>query len=336
MRKLWKIGGQLLGMACIVLAMTACGGGGGGGSSSPSLASQAYTGTRTQSTFNLNNAEVLIFGAIEGQAIGGITPLNAESTPADNNLGHAGISPPEIALLARQAAEQAWATLSQVQTSALLNPAEECLNYPAGTLSDTLVESVVANTGRVSGTISYTNCNVGGLFLTGNETVSVTINLQTGDISLAMTFQDLLVDDGVESFNLAGTMDGSFFIDQTHGVPASDLTMNVTVTDTLNKTFWMNNYQLEEWEEPTGIRGIWSGRFYHHDHGFVDFVTDPADSIFIPFDRFSPTFDGKLNFTGATQSRATLWLGVNADDYCINVFGNTGAHLGDLGACSPL
>jgi hypothetical protein len=50
--------------------------------------------------------------------------------------------------------------------------------------------------------------------------------------------------------------------------------MNVTVTDSTNKSFWLNNYQLDEWEEATGIRGLWSGRFYHHDHGLVDFVTD--------------------------------------------------------------
>jgi hypothetical protein len=113
--------------------------------------------------------------------------------------------------------------------------------------------------------------------------------------------------------------------------------MNVTVTDSTNKSFWLNNYQLDEWEEATGIRGLWSGRFYHHDHGYVDFVTDPEDPIFIPFDTLAPTFDGgRLDFTGAPQSRATLWLGVNAADYCINVFGANGAHLGDLGTCAPL
>jgi len=210
------------------------------------------------------------------------------------------------------------------------------LNYPAGTLTDTLVESVGANTASVSGAISYNNCDIGGLVLTGDETVSATFNLQTGNINLTLTFVNLLADDGLEDIKLAGTIIGAFFIDQTNGLPASDLTMDVTVTDAANKTFWMNNYKLKEWEEATGIRGLWGGRFYHHDHGYVDFVTDPSDRIFIPFDSLSPTYDGKLDFTGATQSRATLWLGVNAADYCINVYGSTGSHLGDLGTCAPL
>lgn len=334
MRRLWQTGWQLLVMTCVGLTVVACGG--GGGSSSPSLASQAYTGQRTQATFSLANAEALVLGAIEGQEVGGITPLSTESTPVGNSRKATGLSPWELVLLARNAAEQTWATLPQVQPSALLNPAEECLNYPAGTLSDTLVESTGTNTASVSGTISYSNCDIGGLVLTGNETVSATFNLQTGNINLSLTFVNLQADDGLEDIKLAGTIIGVFFIDQANGFPASDLTMDVTVTDAVNKTFWMNNYKLKEWEEAAGIRGLWSGRFYHHDHGYVDFVTDPTDRIFIPFDSLSPTYDGKLDFTGATQSRATLWLGVNAADYCINVYGNTGAHLGDLGTCAPL
>ena len=65
--------------------------------------------------------------------------------------------------------------------------------------------------------------------------------------------------------------------------------------------------------------------------GYVDFST--LETIFIPYNPFEATYDGLIKFIGSNKSYAYLWLGVNQNDYCINVFNASGVV--NLGTCAP-
>lgn len=317
-------------LVAATVLVSACGGGGGGGDdgAAVALADAAYTGVRTQAYIDANNAESLVLGAYGELDYGGIIPLSTES-PA--GIGTAGANDPYgLAIVFNQAAAQVRQKV-QVQPLALLDPAQECLNYPAGTLSDTLVESVTDTTDTLSGTISYSNCDVGGATLNGTVSLTASIDLATFDVTLAMTMNPLGYDDGLMSYTLTGDLSGSETTNAS-GYMVSHLVFNLTVDDLAGHTYWLNNYVIDETEEPSGLRSTMRGRYYDNDYGYVDFVTDPLDTIFVPFNPTDSTYDGRLDFTGSSSSRATLWLGVNQSDYCINVFNASGVV--DIGTCA--
>ena len=116
-----------------------------------------------------------------------------------------------------------------------------------------------------------------------------------------------------------------------------DVTINMTLEEPSGKTYWLNNYKIHSLEtfDPSatywGTQSTVSGRYYSNDHGYVDFVT--AEAVFVPFDEWAPVYDGLIKFTGSDGSHANLWLGVNRDDYCINVFNASGVV--DIGTCAP-
>jgi hypothetical protein len=307
--------------------LNACGGGGGSGSQPPAIADAAYEGVRDQVYLEAANAEALILGAYGSPDIAEIVPL-AAAEPASSVAPNTDFSDPfQLVTLFGQTAErltQDW----QVQTQALLVPAEECLNYPAGTLTDNLTESNDGTTDRISGTITYINCDVGdGIVLDGSTSISASINVNTLDMHLSMTMNPLGYSDGLETYSLIGVLAG----DITSNLTVFDLTMNITLDTVAGPMYWLNDYVIHETDEFSGIRSTASGRFYASDYGYVDFETDPIETIYVPYNTSESTYDGLLYFYGSSGSHANLWLGVNQGDYCINVFNQSGVF--DLGTC---
>ena len=327
MKKLQK--GWVIVLVAITAVVSACGGGGGGGGESSNPADAAYSGVRTEAYIVATNAEALVLGAYGGVDIGGITPLAIESPGATGVLTDQISDPFNLSIVFHQASALVRQDV-QVNAQSLLDPAQECLNYPSGTLSDTLVETVSGTTDKVDGSINYNNCDIGGAILDGAVKISATINLLTDDLTLSMTMNPLDFDDGIMTFSLIGSISGTMTTNSS-GFLVSHLTLNITLDDLTGKTFWLSNYVIDETEEINGMRSSVRGRFYENDYGFVDFVTDPSDTIFVPFNPSDSTYDGRIDFTGSSGSHATLWLGVNQSDYCINVFNSSGVV--DLGTC---
>jgi hypothetical protein len=181
----------------------------------------------------------------------------------------------------------------------------------------------------VKGDIIYTNCDTGdGLILDGAVHLSMALNLETFLITnFSMTMNPIQADDGSMAFALFGMISGSETSDT-----SIHITFEITLDDLAGHTYWLNNYAINETLEINGLRSTMSGRFYDNDYGFVTFVTDPVDTIFIPYNPSDSTYDGRIDYTGSSSSRATLWLGVNQSDYCINVFNSSGVF--DLGTCA--
>ena len=321
-------------LCSLAMVLASCGGGGGGGGGTLTItADEAYLGVRTAAYIDVTNAEALVLGAYSGFDAEDIIPLSvahSDSTVNVTKVLSSEINDPFYLSTVFKQITTLVKEDSKVKPLALLNPSEECVNYPSGTLSDTLVESVNGTIDTVSGSIIYDNCDIGdGLILDGKATISASIDLQTDDLSLSMTMSPLDYDDGVTPFSLTGTISGTITTD-TSGFLVSHLGVNVTLEDSFGQTFWLNNYELDETEEITGASSTVSGRFYAHDYGFVDFIT--LETIFVPYDPSASTYDGRLEFTGSSGSHATLWLGVNQNDYCINVSNASGTV--DLGTCA--
>ena len=309
----------LVALAATAVLMTACGGGGGGGGDN-SIAAAAYTGVDTQTYLNTNNAEALVQGAYGGLDYQSIIPL------ATGDLGVTGVSaartinPFHLSTLSKQTVAIVKQDF-QVTPLALFDPATVCINYPAGTVTDTLVDSSSNTTATVKGNITFSNCDMGGVIFDGNMGISMSMNLDTSHFQLSMTMNPFTVDDGVTPYTLNGEMNASETLDNL-GFLGSHLTLNVTLEEPTGQTFWLNNYKIDDTEESFGTRSTISGRYYDNDYGFVDFST--IETIYVPYNPFEPTYAGLIKFIGRDGSYANLRLGVNETDYCINVFNTTG------------
>jgi hypothetical protein len=144
-----------------------------------------------------------------------------------------------------------------------------------------------------------------------------------------MTMNPITVDDGGATYTLNGEMNGSETIDNS-GFLVSHLTLNITLEDSTGQSFWLNNYKIDNTEESSGTRSTISGRYYDNDYGFVDFNT--IETIYVPYNPFEATYAGLITFVGREGTHANLRLGVNQNDYCINVFNASG--IVNLGTCA--
>ena len=322
----------LVGFVTIALFLPACGGGGGGGGGDDkTIADDAYTGVRTQATIDADNAEALVLGAYGYGDFGVIIPLAAN--PGTNDVISDRLSDPyKLASLIKQTAALVKQDL-QVSPQDLIPPDELCINYPDGFTSDTLKDSQSGSNLTVKGDITFTNCDQGdGIIFDGTAYLSMTLNLETFLITkLAMTMNPIQVDYGDMAFALYGRMTGAESYDNNSGFLVFDSTIEATLDDLSGHTYWLNNYQMRDIDENFGLRSTSSGRYYDNDYGYVDFTTSVP--IFIPYNTAEATYEGQIDYTGSDGSQATLSLGPNEGDYCINGSNASGDFV--LGTCAP-
>jgi hypothetical protein len=310
-----------------------CGGGGGGKSSSEDIASTAYTGDRTMAYLDAINAEALILGAYGGFDYADISPLSLEiSAPPATRID----DPYHLVTLVEQVL---FMTRSgdRIAPLGLFEPWELCSNYPDGYTTDTLQET---DTG-VKGDINFTNCNVGDAFdiIIFDGKMTLSLDYDGNLLKLSFTANPLYLTDSVDRYALYGKLAS----ETNEWDRTSHTTINMTLEEPSGKTYWLNNYKIDSIEtyvtadiEPLltvdyyGTESTISGRYYSNDHGYVDFIT--AEVVFVPYDELAPVYDGLIQFVGRDGSHANLWLGVNRDDYCINVFNASGTV--DIGTCA--
>ena len=314
----------LLLLAAILFYVPACGGGGGGGGEDKSIADEAYTGIRTQAYIDANNAEALVLGAYGAGDIGLIVPL------ATDEQGVEGFASPFILPSFFKKTTTLVRQDFGIKTLSLLSPTE-CLNYPLGTLSDTL--EVSGDT--LEGEIYFENCEwIEGVIFDGTMGLKGSYDEKPDSIifSVSMTMNPLFVNEGIEPVVIYGRIVGKEKTDEFGIMTISDhYDFNFTAENQSGQTFWLNNYVIDDFYEFSGLRETASGRYYDYNYGYVDFTT--VEDIFVPYNPTDPTYDGLLEYTGRDGTHANLWLGVNQDDYCINVF-NASGWVVDIGTCA--
>ena len=137
-------------------------------------------------------------------------------------------------------------------------------------------------------------------------------------------------DDSSMVFGLYGRISGSENYDAS-GFLVTHYTFDVTLDDLSGHTYWLNNNIMDDTEESFGIRSTTKGRYYDNDYGYVDFTTPVP--IFVPYNASEATYVGLIEYTGSGGSHATLSLGPNESDYCINGSNASGDFV--LGTCTP-
>jgi hypothetical protein len=303
----------------------ACGGGGGGSGDDRSIADEAYTGIRIQAYLDAGSAEALVLGAYGGGEYGNIIPLAIGGDASE------GVKAPYgLPTLFKKTAAMVKKEVG-ITPQSLLDPAEVCVNYPYGTVTDNLVESENSTTYTLKGDVTFSNCDTGeGVIFDGTMTLSMTLNPESGLLTKMSFIMDpiLVIMDGT-SYTVYGTASGNEYWANS-GDLGLHLAINATLVDSSAKTFWLNNYNENDIDEGNGIRSVMSGRYYDHDYGYVDFTT--VEAIFTPYNATDPTYEGLLEYTGRDGSHANLWLGVNQYDYCIKVFNSSGVV--DIGTCA--
>jgi hypothetical protein len=250
-------------------------------------------------------------GGYSGGEFGGIVPLAA--SPGANG---AKIKDPfKLETLLKQTAALVKQNF-QISPQSLFTPWELCENYPDGYTDDTLeLESNGA-----SGDIIYTNCDAGdGVIIDGTMSLSVTL-VDNNTFKFKATMDPLYFDDGSLSAALYGRISGK--IDELPQ-PVEQYTYEITVDDLTGHTYWINDYTEDLSKVNFGTEIKISGRYYDSDYGYVD-LTTPV-TIFILDEYNIGTYDGLIDYTGRDGSHATLSLGPNENDYCINGSNASGA-----------
>lgn len=284
------------------LLLSACGGG-GSGSSIPA----SYTGSTEPAVITSSNAQIIIDEAYEGgsQAQGAmVIPLSADSS-----------SSPQFKAVTD--------TLNSVTNQLLVGPTVTTM---------ALAEQVIPGecvSGGGEASISITSASGTSFsgtidFISYSNDCSITLDgsirfTMVSDSYVTYTFNSLVTSDNVsgESFVLDGTVSAEVNTNTQGG----SITYNMVFIDRVSQETYYFNYTL------TATPGVSAGceeltvtgRFYDHDHGYVDITT--VETL-IECDLDPEPSSGILHFDGADGTWATYEFKPGGD-YVITYFDGT-------------
>jgi len=284
-----KSGVAWIAIVCL-LSMLIAGCGGGGGSSAGTKSggvvdpAPSFKGVTTQATVTTANAEDLALGGFGGggiaAVIGSVSKTDSSGAPA------AAKNRPVFQLI--QVLKQSVRMLDIPKKAALLRkPAQSAVagkvltkttgrasNYQiqgdnGGTASYSL-EINDAN-GSFFGTVVYQGFTSRGNVIDGTTETLGTFDANRQQVSnLTLSFRSLRLQSGSSTFLLTGSLSWAFnFTSSTE-----TLSMNMVLLDQGSaKTYWFNNYGLVTVYNGSGLTQTFTGRYYDHDHGYVDLAT---------------------------------------------------------------
>jgi hypothetical protein len=269
------------------LLLVGCGGGGGGDSG------VTYTGLTTPAVITSTNAKTLAEGVIGGSSTGtafGVVSDEQETQPNPTILDVARI-------LSNSITQLNISPSSSTLPGAIVSDSRTISCPDGGSISASL--SVDDGTGDFNGTFNFINCAEGGTTISGNATVSGTINLSSLVIGvLNFTFNPVTVVSGAESYTMSGTVRTS--------VSGSSATIVMDIRLRNNNTQmveWINNLTASVDDYGPYLEMTITGRYYHPEYGYIDIVT--IDPLRInDLDQFPSS--GQIIITGASGSKARL------------------------------
>jgi hypothetical protein len=273
----------------IAVFVTACSGGGG---DEPATQSNNYSGSLSPATLDETSAETVALNAYSSGDTGGDIPDYMVSEPSNTPSE----STASMAVIA-SANRAVGGVPRQTQTSSM-----------DGTCGGTVDYSI--NIDEQTGDFKYSYtfksyCDTDGLIeeeINGSLSFSGKINIATVELEhMKAKFTSLTykLSDGSEDATLNGTTSMTM-TDATSGTMTMDFVTRDNLTD---KTYWVKNYVATITDNGTYEEITISGRFYHHDQGYVDIKTiTPLRNY--PFDQHPST--GLLQFDGAENNSARL------------------------------
>lgn len=259
--------------------LVACGGGGGSAGGVP-----VFSGVSTQAVIDDENAQQLVMAAYDGGALTDslIMPL---SVGGGRNLPLAPLGKILFDSLPSLDFTPRVAKLA-TQTNTVAGP---CGGSATMTISDQGTSA--------SGSVVYGDYCDGGVILNGSMTFSGTLNTQTNVVSISMGFNNLSVGAG----SLYGSVSMSVDLDDPNA--PSTMSMSVLLTDSLDRTYWVQNYTISVTPGGTLDAVQFSGTYHDFDAGHVVITTTETLQV----DSFSGIPEsGTLHFAGANGTYADL------------------------------
>lgn len=282
MPKIAKFTGAWLILLLLIAFLVGCSGGGGGSAKSGAVVDPAssFKGVATEAVVTEGNSEALAMGGFGYSSIA--TAIRSVSKTSSN----IGLEPArsssilQLVQLLKQSVRQMEipqkaAVLSKRSPHAVVakQTARESNYQIHGDSGGTATYTLEVNdaTGSFFGTVVYEGFTSKGLVADGTTEVLGTMDPNRQQISrLTLSFRSLRLQFGDSTVSLTGSLSwGINLVSSTE-----TLFMNVVLLDQASgKTFWFNNYEQTTAYGESSITLTISGRYYDHDHGYVDLTT---------------------------------------------------------------
>jgi len=271
--------------------LTGCG---GGGSSVSSVGGVDYTGNTSQATISSSNGSILTSGALGNASSTQVFASQSEEEVERVKFSnHMFISELMTGFEKDLEAPVLNSYRSESVTAAMETYTGSATGNCGGSSSYSL--SADSSTGVFSGTLTLVNFCENQVLVNGTISFSGKINITTEKLEY--------FDFNLNSVNFTQNGDSATIGGTLHITGSSPyvVTANYVVKEN-DKTYKLQDATITIWDGSSYGQIELSGRFYDHDHGYVDVVTNTrfkvSNSGYWPY-------DGKLTITG-NNSSATI------------------------------
>ena len=288
----------------------------GGGSASGKLVdpSFAYEGESARAKVTSTNAEELTLNAYNGESLANIIDSGAKKHKNEKPAPTVKYPAIQIAQLLKQSSRRLEIARKAEKTAAAGRTSHEQV---IGTYSGAADYNLDVNdsTGSFFGTVTYQNFNQAGMVFNGTAQIIGSIDPNWNEVSsLTLSFTSLRLSfDDPRELVLTGTLSWQ----SDFSLKSETLSMNMVLLDQdSGKTYWFNKYLITTVFSDLGISQTMTGRYYDHDHGYVD-ITSPVN-LNHPYNREWPS-GGTLLFSGASET----WARLNFFDHTLVIEADT-------------
>ncbi len=253
----------------LVLLSLICIGCSSSGGSSGESAPLSYSGISTPIAIDENNADQLLHDTFPGSAtemmdIVQLDKTSYKSIPATLKM----------ALIVGETIYQKDMTSSKDSVSAAIHSNSDTVYGNCGG-SYSITISIDDVSGEMSGTMNYSSFCNDGLTLNGSVSYFGSLDLPVSPSSLefesfTMIFNNVTGTDSIT--NESETMSGEITI--TENGSTSNMNVDMVIKDNnINKTYWINDYQITETATYNNVQQEFTGMYYDPDYGYVHVET---------------------------------------------------------------
>lgn len=298
---------------CLTGSLTGCGGGGSSSTQSGTLVDPAstYKGNTAKAVPAEANAEDLAMGGFTGAEFASSIRVAKAS---DSKTSRASVDRPAFQAaqvlkqsvrrmeLPRKADQIRKAERSSAKSSKTLGRTSsfQIAGESGGTASYTL--EINDTTGSFFGTIVFRGFTSNGLVIDGTTETLGTFDANRQEFSrLTLSFKTLTMRSTDFTIDLSGVLSWGF----NFAASTETLSMNMVLREQASsKTYWFNNYELATVYGGNSLTRTISGRYFDHDHGYVDLTT--RTPLVVRYSDQLPS-QGSLAFSGT----AGRWIRLN-------------------------
>ena len=261
------------GILWVLMLLVSCSGGSTG--APPTL---NYTGVTTPVTIDAENAGTLLVGAYEGgllasvfNILGAAQAESSQSSPLPRMLVLTGSFEAflaELDLQPQASAPYAGAIITDSET--LYGNCGGSVYYDVG------LDSIFGDFSGTADFREYCDASNPDLVLDGITDFAGDYGVFSLEIDdFTFIFRDLSVTSSAGSYILNGSLNGSA------SAARADITTSSVLQDVATgKTYWLKDFAIKAYRGNGFVDIELNGRYYDHDHGYVDVITDEPFRVY--------------------------------------------------------